>query len=171
MKLYIKVINKLRAKIYSIKYNVGDGCNFGKVKFWDCEKNSINIGKKVVISRKTEICAKSNFKVYIGDKTFINQQCIIRPNVNIGNNVDIAPRVMLMTDTHKIANSNRRAGESQFLPINIGDGCWIGAGSTILGGVTIGKGTIIGAGSVVNKDCEANSLYAGVPAKFIKRLE
>lgn len=76
-----------------------------------------------------------------------------------------------MTDTHKIANSNRRAGESQFLPINIGDGCWIGAGSTILGGVTIGKGTIIGAGSVVNKDCEANSLYAGVPAKFIKRLE
>lgn len=39
-----------------------------------------------------------------------------------------------------------------------------GARVTILPGVTVGEGTVIAAGSVVTSDCEANSVYAGVPA-------
>lgn len=77
---------------------------------------------------------------------------------------------MMVTDSHEIGNEEKRAGTPYFPKISIGDGCWIGANSTILGGVNIGKGTIIGAGSLVNKDCEPNSLYAGVPAKLIKRI-
>ena len=70
-----------------------------------------------------------------------------------------------MSDTHEIGDSSRRAGASKYPSINIGDGCWIGANSLILGGFTIGEGTIIAAGSVVIKNCEPNSLYAGVPGK------
>lgn len=43
-------------------------------------------------------------------------------------------------------------------------------GVTILPGVIINDGCIVAAGAVVNKDCEANSLYAGVPARKIKEL-
>ena len=55
--------------------------------------------------------------------------------------------------------------------IEIKDNCFIGAGSMILHGVMIGENCIIAAGSVVTKDCESNSVYAGVPAKRICSLD
>ncbi len=72
--------------------------------------------------------------------------------------------------THEIGSAQSRAGADVSYPIKVGNGCWIGARSTILPGVTVGDGCIIAAGSVVNKDCEPNSLYAGVPARKIKDL-
>lgn len=54
--------------------------------------------------------------------------------------------------------------------IDIGSNCWIGANSTILKGVTIGDNSVISAHSLVNKSVTMNSLYAGVPAKFIKNI-
>ena len=56
------------------------------------------------------------------------------------------------------------------MPVKIDDGCQIGANVTILPGVHIGKEYVIGAGAVVNKDCEPNGVYVGVPAKRIKDL-
>lgn len=38
-------------------------------------------------------------------------------------------------------------------------------GAIVLPGVTIERGCVIGAGSVVVKNCKANGLYAGNPAK------
>lgn len=66
--------------------------------------------------------------------------------------------------------SEKRAGRQIFRPIEVGDGCWIGANATILPGVKIGKGCIIAAGAVVNKNCEPDYLYAGVPARPVKKL-
>lgn len=77
---------------------------------------------------------------------------------------------MFCSSTHKIGSEKKRAGDAVGNPIYIEDGCWIGARSLILPGVTIGKGTIIAAGSIVTKNCEPNSLYAGIPAKKIKHL-
>ena len=37
-------------------------------------------------------------------------------------------------------------------------------------GITIGRNSIIGAGSVVTKDVLENSIYAGNPAKLIRRI-
>lgn len=51
----------------------------------------------------------------------------------------------------------------------IEDDVWIGAGSIILKGIKISKGAVIAAGSVVTKDVEPYSIYAGVPAKMIKK--
>jgi len=48
---------------------------------------------------------------------------------------------------------------------------WIGINSTILPGVTIGENSIVGAGSVVTKDVPDNTIVAGNPAKFIKRID
>lgn len=76
-----------------------------------------------------------------------------------------------ITGTHLIEDPSRRAGRYIAEPINIGNGCWIGAGVTILPGVTIGDGTVIGAGAVVTSNCENNSIYAGVPAKLIRRID
>ena len=49
---------------------------------------------------------------------------------------------------------------------------WVAANSTILPGVKIADGCVIAAGSVVTSDCDVeNSLYGGIPARFIKKLE
>lgn len=55
--------------------------------------------------------------------------------------------------------------------IVIGKNVWVGANVTILQGVQIADNVIIGAGSVVNKSLLVpGHLYAGVPAKKIKKL-
>ena len=54
-----------------------------------------------------------------------------------------------------------------FKPIIIGNNVTIGLGSTVLYGTTIGNNVIIGTGSVVKGELKSNSVYAGVPAKYI----
>lgn len=56
-------------------------------------------------------------------------------------------------------------------PITVGNNVYIGVRSIILPGVTIGDNCIIGAGSVVTKDVPPGTVYAGVPARFIKTTE
>lgn len=51
--------------------------------------------------------------------------------------------------------------------IEIMDNVFVGSGTRILYGVRIGSNVIIGSGSLVNKDIPDNSVYAGVPARFI----
>lgn len=46
---------------------------------------------------------------------------------------------------------------------------WVSPNVQILRGVTIGRGAIIGAGSIVTKDVPAKELWAGVPAKCLKK--
>lgn len=55
-------------------------------------------------------------------------------------------------------------------PILIKEGAFIGAHSIVLKGVTIGKYSVIGAGSVITKDIPDNEVWAGNPARFIKKL-
>lgn len=55
--------------------------------------------------------------------------------------------------------------------IIIEDNVYIGEGVTILKNVRIGKNTIIGAKSLVNKNCEENAVYAGVPARRLCSVE
>ena len=53
-------------------------------------------------------------------------------------------------------------------PIIIGKNVWIGEKACILPNVKIGDNSVIGAGSVVTHDVEANSIYAGNPARKIR---
>jgi acetyltransferase-like isoleucine patch superfamily enzyme len=54
-------------------------------------------------------------------------------------------------------------------PLHIGDNVLVSAGVTILSGIDIGSGTVIGASSLVSGNCEAGSIYAGVPARLIRQ--
>ena len=40
----------------------------------------------------------------------------------------------------------------------------------MLPGVKIKHGSVVAAGAVVTEDCEADTLYGGIPAKILRRL-
>jgi acetyltransferase-like isoleucine patch superfamily enzyme len=109
----------------------------------------------------------------VGDNTYISHDTLIEGGdvlVQIGQNVDIAPRCVILTGTHEIGDSTHRAGKGKSESVIIGNGTWIGAHSTILGGVCIGQGCVIAAGSLVREDIDDNCLVAGVPARVIREL-
>jgi len=112
--------------------------------------------------------------LYVGRDTFIGHQVFISTaagSVEIGNEVDIAPRVTIVAGSHEInRGSQRRAGKGVSSDIVISNRCWIGTSSTILAGVRVGEGSIIAAGSVVQGDLPPNHLCAGVPAAPKKPL-
>lgn len=51
----------------------------------------------------------------------------------------------------------------------IGNDVWIGFGATIMSGVTLGNGSVIAARSVITKNVGPYEIWAGNPAKFIKK--
>ncbi len=110
-----------------------------------------------------------NHTVVVGENSSINRNCFYDGGapLTIGDECAIAYNVVFCTITHAPGDAHRRAGKQVNRPIQVGDGCWIGANTVILPGVTIGAGCIIAAGAVVRNDCEPNSLYAGVPARRI----
>lgn len=108
----------------------------------------------------------------------IGKNCWIGKNINfdgngkvfVGDNVDIAPHVVITTGGHLIGNEIRRAGNGIINSVSISDGCWIGTNATIVNNTYIGKGCVIAAGSVVVKSSSANKLLAGIPARIKKNL-
>jgi acetyltransferase-like isoleucine patch superfamily enzyme len=109
----------------------------------------------------------------IGRGSFVNVNLTVGANADIvlGDRVHLGPAVSLLPTSHEIGPSGQRAGAPTAAPIRIGNGAWLGAGVTVLGGVTIGAGCVIAAGAVVNGDTEPDTLYGGVPARLIGRLD
>lgn len=111
--------------------------------------------------------------VTIGADTFIGHQTLITgtetASIRIGNSVDIAPRVVILSGTHDIDMLGAHsAGVGKGAPVEIQDGVWIGANSTITPGVTIGRKSIIGAGSVVVSDIPPFCVASGNPCRPLK---
>lgn len=113
-------------------------------------------------------------KVSIGDNvkaTGLSLQCR-SIEIRIGNNVKIGANCYITdSDFHCIEPDKRNAScFERDKPVIIEDNVWIGLNCIILKGVTIGENSIIGAGSVVTKNVDPDSIYAGNPAHFIRKI-
>jgi acetyltransferase-like isoleucine patch superfamily enzyme len=106
--------------------------------------------------------------VVIGNSCKIQSHCFICSLVTIGNNCFIGHAVMFVND--KFSTGAPAFGDTtQWKSTSIGNNVSIGSNATILP-VHICDGTVIGAGAVVTKDITLAGIYAGNPAKLIKRL-
>ncbi|KOF08179.1 hypothetical protein AC739_19530 [Planococcus glaciei] len=118
-------------------------------------------------------CYFGGKNIKIGKGTTVNGRCYFEnlEKIYIGEYCDIAMDVLFCTSTHEFGSKEKRAGKAYGKAIIVENGCWIGARATILPGVTIKEGCVIAAGSVVTKNCEANGLYMGFPAKRVRDLK
>ncbi|MFM5949475.1 MAG: acyltransferase [Novosphingobium sp.] len=111
--------------------------------------------------------------VRIGRNVAINHEVFLlgRCGIVIGDNVVLSARAMVMDGGLQTSGSNAAGSDHLDRPVEIGDGAWIGAGAIVLPGVTIGAGAVIGAGSVVTKSIPAGEVWAGNPARPIRKAE
>lgn len=138
-----------------------------------CEIFSMLIGKPVDDTFRMfppfyTDCGKN---INIGKNVFINSCCCFQDQggITINDGVLIGHNAVFATLDHDFNPQERQSMMPK--PIVICKNVWIGANVTVLGGVTIGENAIVAAGAVVTKDVPANSIVAGVPAKFVKWID
>ena len=109
------------------------------------------------------------FNISIGDRVFLNFNCVILDvvRIGIGEGTQIGPAVQIYAADHPRDPAQRRAGLELGLSVEIGRNVWIGGGAIILPGVTIGDDAIVGAGSVVTRDVAAGGTVVGNPARAL----
>lgn len=88
-------------------------------------------------------------------------------DVHIGAGTAIANGCILLTHFYDPSILNEHAFQRGNL--YIGRRCYIGSNVVFSKPVHIGDGAVIGAGSIVTKDIPPYEIWAGVPAKFIKK--
>ncbi|WP_430535404.1 acyltransferase [Listeria rocourtiae] len=132
--------------------------------FGSCAKNS-NLRPKLKLRHPKNI--------YLGARSSIgdNARIIATAPVHIGEDVLMAPEVVILTDTHCIKGKEKilDSGTAQ-KPVFIGNDVWIGTRVTILAGAEIPDGCVVAAGAVVPaKKYPPYSVIGGVPARVIKQ--
>lgn len=178
-----KICNILILKYKKVNYDKSIEI---KGKIYIHGNGQIVIGKNVVIQSKktvnpiagghnTHLRTGDRGKIIIGNNVGMShvnitsmESVILEDNVFLGSCVKIWDTDFHSLNYHDRINNDINADSS---PVHIGEGAFIGACSIILKGVNIGKHSVIGAGSIVTKNIPMCEIWAGNPAKFIRKLQ
>jgi acetyltransferase-like isoleucine patch superfamily enzyme len=176
--LYHKINNiYLKGSVLLLKcrgLKIGKGTAIGVI---NCNwPNKITLGSNCELQEGIDFRIQVPFSdscfIKLGDNVFIGHACEFscNSNISIGNNCLIASKTTFNDTGHEyFAKANINKQDITTKAIILEEDVWIGTSCVILQGVTIGKGAVIGAGSVVNKSIPPYEVWAGVPARFIKK--
>src|SRR3989344_1134725 len=112
-----------------------------------------SVGKNVFISASVEI--RRPQLVSLGSNVDIDSGFYLTTQAELGDYIHIGPYVAVI------------GGKPGLL--KMGNFTNVGAGAIILPGVTLRDGSVVGAGAVVTKDTEPWTIYAGSPARPVKK--
>lgn len=137
------------------------------------------------IHKTSKVCAGSQLVNVVMDKysdvgydcTIVNTKigafCSLGANITIGG----ASHTIDWVSTSPVFNKNKDHLPKKFsnhefdyqIRTSIGNDVWIADKVLVKAGVTIGDGVVVGMGSVVTRDIPPYEIWAGNPAKFIKK--
>tara|TARA_B100002051_G_scaffold88636_1_gene84680 strand:- start:580 stop:1032 length:453 start_codon:yes stop_codon:yes gene_type:complete len=150
-------MKKIKSKIKNLTH--GKGCKIIEpVNIYGSK-----FGKNVFIGPFVEI--QNN--TAIGDNTRIQSHSFICEKVTIGKNCFVGHGVMFTNDDLKKGKVTR--DPKLFKKTKLGNNVVIGSNTTLLP-VSIVSGTVIGAGSTVTKNINTKGIYAGTPAKLLRKI-
>ena len=188
-KIYYKIFNLINFKINNVqhkKFNI-----VGNIKIYreNCDKktNNIFIGDDFGCNSGLknnpiggDVCTIlrtiGTGVIKIGNNVGIsNSTLVARNKIEIEDNVLLGGGVKIYDNDFHSLNYNTRISKPyddiKSKEVKICKGAFIGAGSYILKGVIVGEQSIVGAGSVVTKNIPPGEIWAGNPAKFIKKCK
>lgn len=127
-----------------------------------------SIGKSVHIYASATITFPWNLEV--GDWSAIGENTLIYSvgKIVIGEKVTISQNSHLCAASHDYRDVALPIITAQ---VTVCDQAWVAADVFVAPGVTVGKGAILGSRCVMTKDAEEWGIYAGNPARFIKKRE
>lgn len=175
-------------KLKALGCPVGKGFKIdGKLWIWAQKKGCIRLGDNVKINSRfgSNLVGLTNPAVFqcidVGIITIGNHSGLSSPilssrsSITIGEHTLIGGNVRIFDhDYHSLDYMKRcgkeTAGDVKTRPVSIGDDVFIGTNAMILKGVTIGDRAIIGAGSVVGCNVPSDEIWAGNPARCVKKF-
>lgn len=176
-------VNKIEMKCRHIQYG-NSLCTRGRIFIRG--KGRILIGNNVTINSCIEanpiggdtrsvFHSKEGAVIIIGNNVGISNAAIVAmDHVVIEDDVFIGGSCKIYDhDFHSVYYSKRMLSSNEDVvsrPVIIKKGAFIGGHCIILKGVTIGEKSVIGAGSVVSRSIPDGEIWAGNPARFIKRI-
>ncbi len=157
------------------RMNVGIGgtCVIGR----GFKMNNREVSNPIGRFYRCSIIVSRHGNLWIGEDVGMSSVAIVcHHSIHIGNHVKLGGNVVIYdTDFHSLDGEVRKDPAKDLVsakvaPVKIGDNAFIGAHTTILKGVEIGAGSIIGACSVVSKSIPPNEIWAGNPAKMVRKI-
>jgi sugar O-acyltransferase (sialic acid O-acetyltransferase NeuD family) len=118
-----------------------------------------------VIHPRASLAASS----IVGAGCFVAAQAVLGPSTVLGPGVIVNHGAAVDHDCTIGAFAHIAPNATLGGKVVIGKGVLVGAGANILPGVTIADGAVIGAGAVVRKDVAEGDIYAGVPARSLRK--
>lgn len=141
---------------------------FYQPKSWLLRMFGCTVGERVVIKPCVNI--KYPWHLTIGDNSWIGENVWIDnlTSVKIGNHVCISQGAMLLTGNH---NYKTKSFDLIIGSIQIKDGAWVGAKSTVGPGVVCDSHSVLAVGSVATDNLQAYKIYQGNPAVAVRERE
>lgn len=178
-------INKLRVAKYLVLSD-----NKHDIAGWTLLQPCVFLGAGEILSRGvtvgfrsspgffssyTYIEARENdSKIVIGSNSRINNGATIiaeKGSIEIGSNFLAGVNLTIINSNfHEIDPNLRLVSSGGAKDVSIADNVFCGNNVTILKGVKIGVNSVIASGSVVTKSVPDNVVYAGNPAKLIRKI-
>ena len=159
--------------------------------------HKIALGDGVVLDDNCVVDAKGadNRGIVLRDRVYVGRNTILyckNGDIEIGENVSFSANCIVFSSNKLVMKKDSVVAAFAYLlsggeydlddptplalqkgtctkgPLEIGEGCWIGAGTKVLDGASLGDRCVLGAGAVANKPLPANSIAVGVPARVVK---
>lgn len=167
-----------------------DECCFGMIKLgYQYSKNVISsVGIQIdlrsgnliftgsgIIGRGSNIITRKGGSIILGSNFRIsgNISLCSFQKIKIGNKFSCSWNVSIYdTDFHETIDLDTSKELPMTKEVIIGNNCWLCQKSTVLKGVLLPDWSVVGACALVNKnykDCLSHTLFAGVPAKPLKK--
>ena len=187
----------LRMKLYPALFkSCGRKVVFGK-NVTIRHPHKIVLGDGVVLDDNCVVDAKGadNQGIILRDRVYVGRNTIIyckNGDIEIGENVSFSANCVVFSSNKLVMKKDSVVAAFAYLlsggeydlgdptpfalqkgtctkgPLEVGEGCWIGAGAKVLDGASLGDRCVLGAGAVATKPLPADTVAAGVPARIIK---
>lgn len=163
---------RLRATLSRGALRIGKGANMRYLPKLRYRNGRIEIGDRLFTRCGVVLDAQSG-AIEIGNEVSINDYSIVlgHGGVTIGDGTRIAAHVVIVSFEHSYDDATLPIKDQPIKKgrVEIGKDVWIGAGAKVLAGTKIADGCVIGANSVIKGATEPFGVYAGSPARLVKR--